>query len=190
MINIKKSIYIIIAIVFIVGCKKNNEFTIDKGRVGLITEKTSITEFESLFKNDSLVINLFDNNKEIRKGFFSLEDDEYIIYSKSGDKMLEIAVENEKDSLIKIRSIQIFDLKYKTIKGISLISTFKEINKAYKIDRVESTLTSATLFIDELNATIAIDKKELGMLNFTREEISLDQIPEHAKIKFFTIWFN
>jgi hypothetical protein len=58
------------------------------------------------------------------------------------------------------------------------------------VNNVETTLTSATLFIDELNATIAIDKKELGLNSFSRDEITLDQIPDMARIKYFTIWFN
>jgi hypothetical protein len=58
------------------------------------------------------------------------------------------------------------------------------------VNNVETTLTSATLFIDELNATISIDKKELGISKFSTEEILLNQIPDMAKIKYFTIWFN
>ena len=84
----------------------------------------------------------------------------------------------------------ICDKNFHTDKGISLKSTFKDINENYMVNKVETTLTSATLFIDELNATIAIDKKELGLNSFSREEIRLEQIPDIAKIKFFTIWFN
>ena len=91
---------------------------------------------------------------------------------------------------LKIKSIQIFDPNFITEKGISLRSTFNDINKNYTINKVETTLTSATLFIDELNATISIDKKELGLNAFSREEVSIDQIPDIAKIKYFTIWFN
>jgi len=98
------------------------------------------------------------------------------------------AIQN--DSLSKIRSIQIFDTKFKTESGISLLSTFKDINANYTINNVETTLTSATLFIDELNATISIDKKELGLQSFSREKVTLDQIPDLAKIKYFTIWFD
>ena len=51
-------------------------------------------------------------------------------------------------------------------------------------------MTSATLFIDELDATISIDKKDLGLNIFSREEISIEQIPDNAKIKYLIIWFN
>ncbi|MBK5210586.1 MAG: hypothetical protein JJE44_13950, partial [Flavobacteriaceae bacterium] len=104
--------------------------------------------------------------------------------------LLEIVPTNLNDKSSGIKSIQIFDNRYKTSKGISLQSTFKDINEHYTVNKVETTLTSATLFIDELNATISIDKKELGMTSFSRAEVALDQIPDAAKIKYFTIWFN
>ena len=58
------------------------------------------------------------------------------------------------------------------------------------MNKVETTLTSAMLYIDELNATIAIDKEDLGINKFSREEIQINQIPDLAKVKYFTIWFN
>jgi hypothetical protein len=103
---------------------------------------------------------------------------------------LEIEPTNLNDLSSGIKSIQIFDNSYKTAKGISLLSKFKDIKEHYKVNKVETTLTSATLFIDELNATISIDKKELGMTSFSRAEVSIDQIPDLAKIKYFTVWFN
>jgi hypothetical protein len=59
-----------------------------------------------------------------------------------------------------------------------------------KINRVETTLTSATLFLDDLNTTIAIDKEELGLRDFTTQKVSLEQIPDLAKMKSFIVWFN
>jgi len=58
------------------------------------------------------------------------------------------------------------------------------------INKVETTLSSATLYIDELNATITIDKKELGINPFSVDKVKLEQIPEMAKIKSMTIWFD
>ena len=59
-----------------------------------------------------------------------------------------------------------------------------------KINRVETTLTSATLFLDDLNTTIAIDKEELGLRDFTTQKVTLEQIPDLAKMKSFIVWFN
>jgi hypothetical protein len=51
-------------------------------------------------------------------------------------------------------------------------------------------LTSATLFLDDLNTTIAIDKEELGLRDFTTQKVTLEQIPDLAKMKSFIVWFN
>jgi hypothetical protein len=185
---IKKLFIILIVSIISIQCNRENKFIIEKGKVGVLTKETTIKDLPTIFKNDSLVSKLYDSIAS--KNIFSNEDDEYIIYSKNGDKLLEISPENTNDSSSKIKSIQIFNSNYKTDKGISLKSTFKDINEHYLINKVETTLTSATLFIDELNATIAIDKKDLGLNSFSREQISVEQIPDNAKIKYFTIWFN
>ena len=184
---IKRIVYLFVVVVLFIQCTKNNQYLIEKGKVGLISKDTKVNELVSIFKNDSLVSVM---HSEKDKKLFSSESDEYIVYSKDGKKILEIEPKNQQDSLSKIKSIQIFDSKFVTDKGVSLKSNFSEINKNYMVNKVETTLTSATLFIDELNATIAIDKEELGLNQFSREEVSLDQIPEIAKVKFFTIWFN
>ena len=54
----------------------------------------------------------------------------------------------------------------------------------------EPELYGATLFIDELNATISIDKQELGLQAFSKQQVSKEQIPDLAKMKSFIIWFN
>jgi len=187
---IKKIVYLVLVSFLFVQCSKENQYLIKKGRVGYLTKETTVLELSSIFKEDSIVSNLSLNNSDNKDKLFSLNNDEYEIFSVKGDKLLEIAPTNKNDSLSKIKSIQIFDRNYKTDKGISLQSTFKDINEHYMINKVETTLTSATLFIDELNATISIDKKELGLNSFSRGEVTIDQIPDIAKIKYFIIWFN
>lgn len=187
---IKKIVYLVLVSFLFVQCSKENQYLIKKGRVGYLTKETTVLELSSIFKEDSIVSNLSLNNSDNKDKLFSLYNDEYEIFSVKGDKLLEIAPTNKNDSLSKIKSIQIFDRNYKTDKGISLQSTFKDINEHYMINKVETTLTSATLFIDELNATISIDKKELGLNSFSRGEVTIDQIPDIAKIKYFIIWFN
>jgi len=186
---LKNCFIVLISLVFI-QCGKKNEFLIEKGNVGSLNRQTTILELRTIFENDSIASNSPEEIESSDDKIFSLDKEEYVIFSKEGKKILEIVPSNQNDSLSKIRSIQIFDSRYLTEKGISLKSTFKDINENYIIDKVETTLTSATLFIDELNATISIDKKELGLSTFSREEVSVDQIPDIAKIKYFTVWFN
>mgnify|MGYP002629534123 CR=1 FL=1 len=187
---LKRIIFIVLVSFLFIQCARENQYLIEKGKVGYLTKETTIRELNSIFEKDSIVSNLVLNNLKSEDRLYSLDDDEYEIFSSKGDKLLEIAPANQNDSLSKIKSIQIFDKNYKTDKGISLQSTFKDINEHYIVNKVETTLTSATLFIDELNATISIDKKDLGINSFSREEVTIDQIPDIAKIKYFTIWFN
>lgn len=185
---LKKATLLFFTVFLFIQCSNESSFLIEKGVVGNITIETTVLDLKSIFRKDSLVSNISINDT-IQK-LFSATNDQYEVFKLNGQKMLEITPVEESDSLSKIKSIQIFDPNFITDKGISLRSTFNDINKNYTINKVETTLTSATLFIDELNATISIDKKELGLNAFSREEVSIDQIPDIAKIKYFTIWFN
>ena len=187
---LKKIVLLVIVSFLFTQCSKENKYLIEKGKVGLLNKQTTVLELGTIFKKDSLVSNLPMNDSDGKGTLFFVNDDEFEVFSINGEKLLEISPANQNDSLSKIKSIQIFDKNYKTDRGISLQSTFKDINENYMVNKVETTLTSCTLFIDELNATIAIDKKELGLNAFSREEVSIDQIPDIAKIKYFTIWFN
>jgi len=73
---------------------------------------------------------------------------------------------------------------------MSLVSSFKDINYLSVINKAETTLLSVTLFIDELNATMTIDKKEIGLPQFSPQKVKLSQIPDQAKVKTFIVWFN
>ncbi len=190
MLIIKKLSYIFLISFLFFQCTEQNQYLVEKGRVGFLNKETKVQDLNAIFSKDSIVSNLSLDTLRVDKKLFSMGDDEYVVYSKKGKKLLQITPSNQSDSLSKIKSIEIFDSNYKTDRGISLNSTFKDINENYTINNVETTLTSAMLFIDELNATVAIDKKELGLNSFSREEVTINQIPDMAKIKYLTIWFN
>jgi hypothetical protein len=187
----KKTFLLLLIISFVfINCSQTDKYTINKEKVGLITKKTEIKDLAKIFKSDSLVSVLFDSVANENNPLYLQANDTYTIYTKNGDKLLEITPEKLNNPSSTIKSVQIFNANYKTTKGITLKSSFAEIYKNYTINKVETTLTSATLFIDELNATIAIDKKDLGINSFSSNEITVEQIPDDAKIKYFTIWFN
>lgn len=179
----KITLILLFSIVFI-QCKKENNFTIDKNQLGKLTSITQVNELADIFAKDSLVSNLGEGD------FANAEYDEYLVYEKGGKHILTIIPKEQHDSTATVESIQIFDDRYKTIKGLNLLSTFKDIVENYTVNKVESTFTTAVLFIDELDATIAIDKKELGINEFGMDKVHLDQIPDLAKIKYFTLWFD
>jgi len=184
----RKNVLFIFAIaLLIIGCNDSAKYQIKKGKVGHLTSKTTIQELDKIFKNDSIVSNLSEGS--LGNSSFQ-DDDEYLIYEKGGPHLLTIVPKEQLDSTSTIKSVQIFDKRFKTETGLNITSTFSEINASNNIDKVESTFSSATLFIDELNATISIDKEELGLKAFSSQQVRKEQIPDLAKMKSFTIWFN
>lgn len=184
--NIVQVLIVVVGMITFYQCS-NSKFTIAKGKVGELTTKTTIQQLEDIFKNDSLVKVLSEGAKG--DNYFQ-EDDKYLVYEKGGKHLLTIVPKDQLDSSSTIRSIEVFDDRYKTKTGLNIGSNFQQINNNNKIDKVETSFTSATLFLDELNATIAIDKEELGLKGFGNQKVSIEQIPDLAKIKTFTIWFN
>lgn len=174
---------LLIAVLFL-QCAKEDNFIIAKNQFGDITSQTSVSEFDAIFVNDSLVANKGEGD------FANAEFDEYLVYQKGGKHLFTLIPKEQHDSTATIESIQIYDKRYKTEKGLNLESTFVDIVENYTVNKIESTFTTAVLFIDELNVTIAIDKKALGINEFGMEKVRLDQIPDLAGIKYFTIWFD
>jgi len=182
----KLLIFSLLSIVF-TQCGNSGKFTISKGKVGKLTTITTINDLDNIFKNDSIVKNLSEGT--LGDNYFQ-DDDEYLIYEKGGKHLLTIIPQEQLDSTSTIKSIQIYDPRYSTKTGISLESSFEDINLNNKITKVETSLSSATLFIDDLNITISLDKEDLGLKNFSTQKISIEQIPGLAKVKSFIVWFN
>lgn len=181
------TISFVFTLIIIVSCSNNNKFKIEKGKVGAISTLTKIQELEAIFKNDSIVKNLSEGAQG--DNYFQ-EDDEYLIYEKGGKLLLTIMPKEQLDSTSTIKSIEIHDPRFVTETGINLASSFSEINANNNINRIERTFSSATLFIDDYNATITIDNNELGLKSFNTQKVTLAQIPDLAKMKSFTVWFH
>jgi len=165
----------------------NSKFEVAKGKVGVITSETKVKDLETLFAKDSIVKVL---SEGVKGNSFMQDDDEYLIYEKGGKHLLTVVPKEQLDEESTLKSVEIFDSRYKTEGGININSTFKDVNVNSSISKVESSFTSATLFIDELNSTITIDKEELGLKQFSLQKVTLEQIPDLAKIKTFVVWFN
>jgi hypothetical protein len=154
--------------------------------VGYLNSTTLINELPDIFKNDSIVSNLSEG--ALGDNYFQ-DDDEYLIYSKNGKHLLTIVPKEQLDSTSTIKSIQIFDDRFQTTTGLNIRTSFSDLRANNAIDKIESSFYSATLFIDELNATIAIDKEELGLKAFSNQKVTIEQIPDLAKMKSFIVWF-
>ncbi|TXG38963.1 hypothetical protein [Seonamhaeicola maritimus] len=175
---------ILLCTVFL-SCKKEQDpFQVSKQHIGLLTDSTQVKDLKIIFATDS--ISKFISGDEFAGGINNIE-----IFKKDGNKLLILTPEKVLDSTSTIKSIQIIDPQYKTVKGISTLSTFKDINTAYKISSINNSINSLVISVKELNASFVIDKKELPAnlrfdINLKFEET---HIPDDAKIKyFFLIW--
>ncbi|RUA08788.1 MAG: hypothetical protein DSY82_06605 [Flavobacteriia bacterium] len=175
----KKLLLLFVPLLFI-QCKQNDTAIIKKNDVGGITKNTTKEQLFKLFEEDSIV--------KIPEGKNYVN--EYAIFKKGGEHLLTVYPLIPKDSTQFIERVQIFSPKYKTEKGVSTSSVFKDVNANYTIKKIDPTFTSALVYIDELNATIALNKKDLGLKELDMNMISKDQVPDQAKIKYIDIWFN
>lgn len=180
-------LYTFASVIFLISCNNHSKFIIEKGKVGNITTETTIKDLKVLFPKDSIVSTLSEGT--LGDDYFQ-DEDNYKVYEKGGKHLLTIVPKEQLDSTSTIKSIEIHDSRFYTKNKVSLNSNFSEINANASKIRVESTLRSVTLFLDEINATIAIDKEELGLRDFSTQNVTLEQIPDLARMKSFVIWFD
>lgn len=179
--SMKKIILLASIAVLIIACGTDSDpFLIDANRVGPITKETKTHQLDSIFKNDSI--------HRSNSGEFS-NSNEIEIYDEDGSPLLILEPVQQFDSTSTLSYIQILDPKFETAKGLNVNSTFGDVVEEYNISRIENTLNSAVVFIDELNLYLTIDKKELpSSLRYdTDSRISASQIPDNAKIKYFMV---
>ncbi|WP_248722230.1 hypothetical protein [Seonamhaeicola sp. ML3] len=183
----KSILSLIVLSLFLVSCNNEQDpFEISKQHVGLLTDSTQVKDLKTIFVNDS--ISRYIGGDEFAGNINNIE-----IFKKDGNKTLVLTPTRALDSTATIESIQIIDPLYKTEKGISTMSTFKDITSAYKVSKIDNLINSIAISIKEINASFVIDKKELpANLRFDLDlKFEETHIPDDAKIKyFFLIWNN
>jgi hypothetical protein len=148
--------------------------------LGEIDNNTTLEELDMIFARDS-VVKLPEGEELVR---------EYKVLDEGGEPALIFMPKIENDSVKSLELVKIYSSEYMTEKGISTASTFKDVVGQYSIDKIEPTFSSAILFIDEINATISLDKKDLKIDEFDMRDIREDQIPDLARIMYITLWFE
>ncbi len=179
----KKYILPLLLVSIMASCGKDSDpFLIDTNRVGPLTREIQINQLDSIFRNDSIA------RSNSATGTLATSN-EIEIFDKDGSKLLILEPIQQFDSTSTIGYIQILDPRFETAKGLNTESTFGDIVKNYSISRIENTLNSAVVFIDELNLYLTIDKKDLpaDLRYDTGTRIHESQIPDNAKIKHFMI---
>lgn len=178
-----KLILLFIAAGLFVSCqneKPDQEYLITKSRVGKLTEGIRVNQLDSVFAGDSVVM---ENNSRRFSG-----RNEITIYKKGGKELLRLHPAESFDSLSNITSVEILDTLYKTEKGLGKNTTFELLRTNYNISRIENTLGTALVFIDDLNMYVDIDKKDIAEPTEMGVKIKASQIKNSAKIKH--IWVD
>lgn len=178
--EMKKLIGLLFLSMILVQCGQDKDTLILKNQLGKIKKNTSIEELDKMFKNDS--IEKYPSNAEIIR--------EYRVFGINGKPDLIFFPIVENDSMKGLDHVKIYSSRYMTEKGISTTSTFKDIADNYSIDKIEPSFSAAILFIDEINATISLNKEDLGLDEFNMNDIRQDQIPDEAGIRYISLWFE
>ncbi len=177
-------IWLIPAMSCMIHCTKNakeaDPFLIAPHQIGLLTNTSTVQELATIFANDSIAkgsSQLLSSTKEIT------------IYDTQAHKLLILEATTPDDPNSTIQNIQIIDARYHTASGLSVASHFKDIKEQYSISKIANTLSTAVVFVDSIQASITIDKKELPITyrNNTHTAIEATQIPDTASIKHFLI---
>jgi len=178
-----KFVSLLLLIISLASCGTDSSpYLIDMNRVGPLTREVQVSQLDSVFENDSIA--------QTTSTSGSLATSKEIeIFDKDGSPLLILEPVQQFDSTSTIGYIQILDSRFETEKGLNIESTFGDVVKNYSISRIENTLNSAVIFIDELNLYLTIDKKDLptSLRYDTDSRIHQSQIPDDAKIKYLMI---
>lgn len=181
-----KHILMIAMVVMALSCTNEPDpFLVTKHSVGNLTDSTQVKDLDILFPNDSIV-------KFIGGDEFTGNINDIDIYEPSGKLLLVLTPNEALDSTSTFKTVRIVDPRYKTAKGLSVNSAYKDLHENYKINKIQNTLSNVVLTVNELNAYLTIDKKELPSNMQFDMNLKIDpiQIPDNAKIKnFYLHWY-
>ena len=175
-----KFIGLILLSILFVQCGQDKDTMILKSQLGEITKDTSIEDLDKIFKNDS--VEKFPLKSDIKR--------EYRVYGADGKMSLSFLTHVQNDSIKGLELVKIYSDRYLTEKGISTKSSYKDVADNYSIDKIETSFSAAILFVDELNATVLLNKSDLNLDEFDMREIRADQIPDEARINYISLWFD
>lgn len=181
----KKSLFVFGICLLLIGisCQRQDPtFLITETSVGPLNQTNSFQELETLFINDSVVKDTFrlktnQNPKKVK------------IFEVTGNPLLSLTANS--DSVPTIENVRIEDPRYMTQNGVGLSSSFKDIQNAYDIRKIVTTINSVVVFPKNSNLYFTIDKMELpANLRFTKTNIEAVQIPDDARIKYLMVGWD
>ena len=171
-----------VAFMFTKCTKKQDAFAISNGQIGLVNNKTSIKQLDSIFANDSIVS--LSNVKDALGTQGEVE-----VFAKDGTKLLRLSPDDETNPDAVINTVRVYDARYKTDKGLSINSTFKDLKDNYEIAGIQTSIDAVVVFLKDSDLYITIDKKKLPENLRYNPSLSIEasQIPDTATFKYFML---
>lgn len=179
-----KLLFALLIMIAFTACQKDEQDTrylITKNRIGDLTKDTRISQLKTVFSEDSLV------QGNSAAGSLS-GGDEITVYKKGGQELLRLQPATDFDTTSTISSVQVVDTIYKTEDGLGRGSDFEVLESNYNISRIENTLGTAMVFVDELNIYVDIDKEDILEPTEMGAKIKTSQIKDNAEIK--RLWLD
>ena len=160
----------------------NNPYTITNGKIGTLTSQTTIKQLKTVFANDSIVPLSNSSPGDALQG-------EVEVFSKDGSKLLGLSPDNLNSPDATINTLRVYDPRYKTSKGLSINSTFKDIKDNYEVSGLQTSIDAVVIFLKDSDVFITIDKKQLpeNLRYNPNVTIEASQIPQSATFKYFMI---
>ena len=158
--------------------EKEDPFLIGKDRVGKLLKSHKLSDLETVFQADSLIR---DTTRLNMGGNRKIE-----VYEKGGAHLLTLTP--SRDSVPGIESVWIHDKRYKTVEGIGLEATYGEIEKAFEIRKVVSSLNNVLVLLKDNPVYFTISREELpGSLKYSGTPVEAVQIPDEARVKYVMV---
>jgi len=176
----KKYLLSLCAVLLLTYCTPDRQdpFLVGKDRVGKLLKTHRVSQLDSIYQQGSLVRDTTSPSiGRIRQ---------IDVYEQGGKHLLTLTP--SMDSLETIDNIRIWDPRFKTEAGIGLESTFGEIEKAYQIRKVVSSLNNILILVREHPVYFTISREELpAALRYTNTPIEAVQIPDNAPVKYMMV---
>lgn len=174
-----------LALLLSTNCKKEKSapFLVVNDSIGKLNRKSLVRDIEIIFDKDSVI----KDNGALK---FGMGSQKIRIFEKGGKHLLTLTP--TQDSIPTIENIRIEDERYKTEKGVGLLSTFKDIKENYTVKKVITSINNVVILVKESDVYFTIDKQELpSSLRYAASvNIEAVQIPDKAKIKYFMVGWN
>lgn len=162
---------------------KNEDFLITSEQVGKLKKNSLARDLELIYAQDSLVKDTVPLN-------FGSGASKINIFEHGGAHLLTLTPST--DSIPTVQHVLVQDARFTTEEGIGTQSTFKEIQEAYEIKKIITSMNNVVILLKNSSVYFTIDKNQLpeNLRYNNNSKIEAVQIPDAAKIKYLMVGWD